>query len=251
MSHTINYIVFDLEFNQDFSSQQTIDKQLIHHPFEIIQIGAIKFDANLNPLASFNRFVKPSIYTNINSYITQLTGITTEQLLTEESFPEVYKAYTAFIGATDSIFCIWGMSDIKVLFQNANYHQLNANLLPKAYINIQPYVSLHFDLPKNQLLGLQNAVEALQIPLAHSFHNALNDAYYTAEIFKKINPFAMQPKLYDPHYILLRPKQPKREIDFNRLITQFEKMYDRTITKEEQEIISLAYQMGRTNQFLK
>jgi hypothetical protein len=37
----------------------------------------------------------------------------------------------------------------------------------------------------------------------------------------------------------------------NSLIQQFEKMYDREMTKEEKSIIILAYKMGKTNQFLK
>jgi hypothetical protein len=32
---------------------------------------------------------------------------------------------------------------------------------------------------------------------------------------------------------------------------QFEKMYSRALTKEEQGMVKLAYQMGKTNQFLK
>ncbi|WP_353095169.1 exonuclease domain-containing protein [Tissierella praeacuta] len=102
------YIVFDLEFNQDFSSfgeQNTIIKRS-RYPFEIVQIGTIKLDSDFNTIAVFNRYVKPTIYSKVNSFITELTSITTEQLLMEEPFPEVYNAYIKFIGNTESIFCI-------------------------------------------------------------------------------------------------------------------------------------------------
>ena len=120
------FIVFDLELNQDFSSLQNLYKKTSSVPFEIIQIGAVKLDSEFNTVDTFNRYVKPTIYTKINPFITELTGITTEQLQSEEQFPEIYKAYTEFIAGTDSIFCIWGTSDIKELFRNVEEHHLNS-----------------------------------------------------------------------------------------------------------------------------
>jgi len=247
----MHYIVFDMEFNQDFSSLRETDTKWLKYPFEIIQIGTVKLDCNLNTLATFNRYVRPTIYGKVSSFITELTGITTEQLLTKEAFPEVYNSFVEFIDDRDSIFCIWGMSDIKELFKNVKYHNLDSKLISNMYINLQPYVSRHFNLPSKHLPRLQSTVEALNVPITYSFHNALFDAYYTAEIFKKIyNPF-IEPKLYDPSYVPVRQRQRKREIDFERLIQQFKKMYAREMTEEEQEMIKLAYKMGKTHQFLK
>jgi predicted DNA binding protein len=94
-------------------------------------------------------------------------------------------------------------------------------------------------------------VEAFKINMPYEFHNAFYDAYYTTEIFKIVNSTAMQPKHYDPDFVRIQPRQPKRIIDFEGLILQFEKMYARKLTEEEQDMIKLAYKMGRTNQFLK
>ncbi|CAK7012016.1 3'-5' exonuclease [uncultured Tissierella sp.] len=247
------YIVFDLEFNQDFSSfhdQDTIIERS-KYPFEIIQIGAIKLDLDFNTIAVFNRFVKPTIYSKVNSFITELTSITTEQLLLEDPFFQVYNAYIEFIGNTESIFCIWGMSDIKELFKSANYYKLDLKSLPKMFINLQPYVSKHLGISQKKLLSLQNAIEVLNIPITYNFHNALYDAYYTAEIFKKIYTSSIQPKIYDPSYIKIKPARRKKQIDYDSLIQQFKKMYGRNMTEEEQQIIKLAYKMGKTHQFLK
>lgn len=245
------YIIFDLEFNQDVSSLHNYDRNRSHYPFEIIQIGAIKLDLEFNTVATFNRYVMPTFYTRINQFITELTGITIEQLLIEEPFPEIYKAYTEFIDGTDSVFCTWGMSDITGLYKNVEDHQLNHRLLPKMFINLQPYVSLHLNLPRKNLLRLQHAVEILNIPITYKFHNALHDAFYTAEVFKKIYNSSIQPKPYDPSHTALRPKKRKSEIDIDKLLQQFEKTYARNLTEEEQGMIKLAYKMGRTNQFLK
>lgn len=247
----MSFIVFDLEFNQDISSLQNFDRKRSPYPFEIIQIGAIKLDSEFNTVGTFNRYVKPTFYTRINPFVTELTGITTEQLLTEEPFPKIYKAYTTFINESDSIFCTWGMSDITELFRNVEDHELSHRFLPKKVINLQPYVSVYFNLSQKKLLRLQHAVELLHIPITYGFHNALHDAFYTAEIFKKVYNSSIQPKPYDPSHRAIRPNRRKRVIDLDKLLQQFEKMYARKITEEEQAMIKLAYKMGRTNQFLK
>lgn len=247
----MHFIIFDLEFNQDVSSLQNFDRNRAPYPLEIIQIGAIKLDLEFNTLDTFNRYVRPTFYKKINPFITELTGITTEQLLKEEPFPEIYKAYTEFINGPDSVFCSWGMSDITGLFKNVEDLQLNHRLLPKMVINLQPYVSMHLNISRKNLLRLQHAVEALNIPITYTFHNALHDAFYTAEVFKKIYNSSIRPKAYDPSNPTTRPKHRNREIDIAKLLQQFEKMYARKITEEEQGMIKLAYKMGRTNQFLK
>lgn len=245
------FIVFDLELNQDFSSIQNPDEKRAPLPFEIIQIGAVKLDSDFNTVGTFNRYVKPTIYSKVNPFITELTGITTEQLQSEEQFPGVYKEFTEFIDTADSIFCVWGTADIKELFRNAEKHNLSTKSLPRRFINIQPYVSLYFNYSPKNLLRLEHAVEALNIPADFKFHNAFYDAYYTAEIFKKIYNSFIQPKMYDPCAVPVRPRQPRRAIDTEGLMKQFEKMYDREMTDEEQSMIILAYKMGKTRQFLK
>nr|WP_312576243.1 3'-5' exonuclease [Sedimentibacter sp.] len=247
----MQYIVLDLEFNQDIASLNTADKQKLKNTFEIIQIGAIKLDSKFNTVSTFDRYIKPVIYMKINSFVAELTGITTEKLLEEETFTEVFNSFVKFIDDTDSIFCIWGMSDIKEIFKNVEYNKLNLNLLPRMFINLQPYVSTYLNLPHKKQLRLEHAVELLGIEANYKFHNAFYDAYYTAEIFKKINNPYIIPRFYDPKHVIIRPRQRKQVIEFDKLIKQFEKMYSRELTVEEQEMIKLAYKMGKTKQFLK
>ncbi len=60
----MNYIIFDLEFNQGYNNQIEIKC-----PFEIIQIGAVKLNENLTTIDTFNALVKPEIYSNLNPFI--------------------------------------------------------------------------------------------------------------------------------------------------------------------------------------
>jgi len=244
----MDYIVFDLEFNQDFSH---VSGQKIHRScFEIIQIGAVKLDQNFNTVETFQRYVKPTIYPVINPFITELTGITTEQLVSEETFPAAYNDFVEFACGGDTVFCIWGMADLKELYRNIEYHELNKKLLSKKYINLQLYASLHFNLSQKKLMKLKTTAELLSIPLVYPFHNALYDAHYTAEVFKRIGKESIHVKRYDTDQAAIRPRQAKQKIDYVKLIRQFEKMYARELTAEEQDMIKLAYKMGKTRQFL-
>lgn len=248
----MNYIVFDLEFNQEEPSPTRAERIAPSCPFEIIQIGAVKLDSNWNTVNTLNRFVRPTIYTEVSSFITELTGITTEQLLKEEPFEAVYQDLLSFIGDPEAVFVSWGKSDIKELYRNVEYFKQKQELLPKKYIDLQPYASLHLKQPEKKLLRLSYMVEILLIPQTFPFHDALHDAYYTAEIFKKIMKPSIQPKVYNPVVIHLpsRPRQLKRTVDFEALHLQFEKMYGRPMSEEEWGIIKLAYQMGKTGQFI-
>ncbi len=253
----MHYIIFDLEFNQDPDSlmdsrlkPETPEKRG-KYPLEIIQIGAVKLDGDFNNVGTFNHLVKPSIYSRISEFITELTGITTDSLESKQSFSQVYKEFLEFVNEPEIVFCIWGMVDMKEIFRNAIYHNLDEKLLPNRYINIQPQTSVYLGQPKKKPLGLKYCVEALNIDSASTFHDALNDALYTAEIFKKVYNSGIKPRRYDPT-VALKPLRPaKMVLDFPILISQLEKMFSREMSVEEQEIIRLTYHMGKTGQFLK
>lgn len=248
----MNYIVFDLEFNQAYNSNKdNLENHTNSCPFEIIQIGAVKLKEDLTEISTFNSFVKPQIYTNVSPYVTKITGITDETLANVPTYDIVLKNFVQFIGGQRNILCVWGKADIKELFRNFFYHNLDISLIPKEYIDLQKYASKYFNCSKGILIGLKNAVELLNISLKDNFHDAFYDASYTAEVFRKINHNNIIPKLYEPYKYRNLRKKASIKIDFDKLFVQFEKMYNREITNEEKSIIKLAYMMGKTNQFHK
>ncbi|MCY6372138.1 3'-5' exonuclease [Clostridium ganghwense] len=248
----MNYIIFDLEFNQGYNSIKRNKNAITPKcPFEIIQIGAVKLDENFETISTLDRLIKPEIYNKIHHFVKEITGITMEQLNKGKPFNEIYKELIEFVKNDRSILCVWGMGDMKELFRNIQYHELDTSLIPKEYINIQSYASKYLKCPKGTNIGLRNAVELLHIPIKNQFHDAFNDAYYTAEIFKKIYNEKIIPKIYNlnKHMRVNRQNNGKTKIDTYKLIKQFEKMFDREMTIEEKSIIKLAYMMGKTNQF--
>ncbi len=248
----MNYIIFDLEFNQSLNSKKE-NKNLIPSkcPFEIIQIGAVKLDENLQVVSTLDRLVKPELYTIMQPFVEEITGITMDILNNAKSFKEIYKEFIEFIGLDMSVLCVWGLADVKELFRNIEYHELDTSPVPKDYINLQLYASKYLDCPKGTNIGLKSAVELLNIKLENNFHNAFNDAYYTAEVFKKLYSNKIKPITYNnnKNFNLNRDTTEKKKLDTYKLMNQFEKMFHREMTAEEQEIIKLAYMMGKTGQF--
>lgn len=249
----MNYIIFDLEFNQEFFKVKENKNTATHNcPFEIIEIGAVKLDHNLNTISNFDFLIKPEIHLEIHPYVKDITGLTIEKLKDAEPFKEVYKNLCKFIHDDNCILCVWGMSDIKELFRNIQYHGLDTSIIPTEYINLQSHISKYLNCPKGTHIGLRNAVELLELPMEKQFHNAFNDAFYTAEIFKKTYTENFKTSIYDPKNHKQNPRQlsEKYEVDLPGLFFQFEKMYNREMSIEEKEIIKRAYFMGKTNQFI-
>lgn len=244
----MNYIIFDLEFNQQHPDDIKDDNkpELL---FEIIQIGALKLDSKFNTISTFNHLIKPNIHTKIHPYVENLTKITEDELNKSLDFKNVYNEFIKFIGNNDSILVVWGISDIKELLKNIEFNKLSISPIPQKYIDIQSYATKLFKLPKGQKIGLKKAVENLNITVDGEFHDAFFDAHYTTEVFKSIYNKKITPKIYNKT-LQKRPKVKKEKLDSNALINEFEKIYNRKMSKEEIQIIRLAYFMGKTKQFI-
>ena len=245
----MNYVIFDLEFNQKHPSikisKEDKNSNLL---FEIIQIGALKINSNYKTLSTFNKLVNPSIHTVLHPYVESLTNIKSDDLNNSEIFPNVFNEFIDFIGSEEIIFVVWGVSDIKELIRNAEFFGFSQELIQKKYIDIQDYASKLFKYPKGTKIGLKNAIEHLNLPTTGEFHDAFNDAYYTALIFSSIHNKDMLPKIYSPSK-KVQTIVNKPTVNTTALLEQFRKMYNKDLTSEEEAMIKLAYIMGRTNQF--
>ncbi|CEN22621.1 3'-5' exonuclease [Paraclostridium sordellii] len=249
----MEYIVFDFEFNQGFDKENNKTFSDEKCPFEIIQIGAIKLDSNFNIIDRFNSFVKPNIYKDIHPFVGKMTHITIDKVIDAPSFSSVYKDFKKFISNKSNIMCVWGSGDLKELYRNINYYSLPTKGLPKLYINVQQYASVYFNNPTGQSIGLQNAVQMLQLEQDKAYHDALNDAYYTSLVLKNIYNENVAPDTYI--YTPVKPnrtrsKTSKKKVDYASLFEEFKKILDRDLTSDDRKIIDLAYKMGKTNQFL-
>ena len=179
------YIVVDFEFNQAFDFGKGCEPEPSCR-FEIIQIGAVKLDDNFNETARFSEYIKPGIYTRLHPYVAKMTGITEEELRKADDFVSVYKRFREFCGK-EHIYCVWGSADIRVLYRNLGYYDLIPEDVVAEYIDVQQIMVRYLKYGRGRSIGLKNAVEMLGLETDIPFHNALGDAVYTAEVFKRIH----------------------------------------------------------------
>ena len=249
----MEYIVFDLEFNQGFDKENNKTFSNEQCPFEIIQIGAIKLDANFNIIDKFSSFVKPNIYKDIHPFVGKMTHITLGKVKDAPSFSSVYRDFRKFISSKSSILCVWGSGDLKELYRNLNFYSLPSKGLPQSYINVQQYASSYFNNPTGQSIGLQNAIQILELEQDKAYHDALNDAYYTALVFKNIydENIVTDTYVYTPvKPNRTRSKSTKKKVNYHALFEEFKKILGRDLTSDDKKLIDLSYKMGKTNQFL-
>ena len=241
----MNYIVFDLEFNQsfDFKTGHPVHTNP-ECPFEIIQIGAVKLNSSFEIVDKINFYIKPVIYLRIHPYVEKITGITQQMLNTAHPFSFVYDELIKFM-SKDDMLCSWGQDDVKSLYKNIRFHSLPTSKIPDHHINAQKYATSFLNYEHGKSIGLKNAAELLDVHIDGDFHNALNDALYTAEIFKIVKPdilVAEKIKLSSININLSRKK-----INTHSLYKYFINSLNRELTSEEKAIIKTAYKLGRNN----
>ena len=180
----MDYIVLDLEWNQPMSynssAYKSVGGKLL---FEMIQIGAIRLDSDLEITGSFNQLIQPTHYVKLHPRIKRITGISQEDLCDAPQFSEAAERFRQWCG-DDCALLTWGCDDISVLQQNLDFFGFKTPF-PAMYDLQRLYGELVGD-SKNRA-GLKSAMEhfAIEADENHPFHNALNDAYYTALVFKK------------------------------------------------------------------
>ncbi len=181
------YIVFDLEWNQ---SPEGKKNRVDAMPFEIIEIGAIKLDSNFNIIGKFKQLIRPKVYKKIHFKVYEVIQIGIEELQKKGiSFKKAYQRFCdfAYKEGENPIFCTWGDMDLTEFQRNIKYHNMkNRFKSPLLYYDIQKLYSILY-VDGKEKTTLDKAVEELKIKKDRNFHNALDDAYYTSQVMRKID----------------------------------------------------------------
>ena len=104
----MNYVVVDFEWNQNPYGRSNDNPKL---PFEIIEIGAVMLDEDLNEIDRFSETIRPKVYKRLHYMTRELTGITQEELQRSEPFPYVLMDFMYWCG-DEFTFCTWGNTDM-------------------------------------------------------------------------------------------------------------------------------------------
>ncbi len=176
----MNYIIFDLEWNQHTNSDKSPD--LPHG--EIIQIGYIGFGDDMKISLRDELTIKPVCYKKMNPYVSTLTGITQSDIDSGISFTEAFGKMSGLFGE-DTVLITWGDDDMPILRENLSFHGLDGLDLPPHY-NLQRIFAAQTGSKMRQT-GLKTAAEALGITNEIKAHDALNDAYMTYLIAERLD----------------------------------------------------------------
>ena len=167
-----NFIVFDLEWNQNPGGKEASVERL---PFEIFEIGAVKLNEEREKVAEFHRI------------ISEVTHVSIEELERDgEPFAAVMEDFLKWCGE-DCIFCTWGSMDLTELQRNMVYHGMTIPF-PKPFLfyDVQKLYSLCYQDGKARI-SLDEAVESLALDVDAPFHRALGDAEYTGRVLQAMD----------------------------------------------------------------
>ena len=175
----MNYIVLDLEWNQSNTGKEA---QCEAMPFEIIEMGAIKLNGELETIGEFSRLVKPQVYHEMNHITSRLIHMRMEELNYGKPFVQVMRSFLKWCGTGEYTFCTWGPLDLWELQKNMKYYEMEPlSDKPIPFLDVQKLFSIAFEDRKTRRT-LEWAVDYLQIEKDIPFHRAFSDAYYTAKV---------------------------------------------------------------------
>lgn len=176
----MQYVVMDLEWNNTYA------KKANGYINEIIEIGAVKLNSELENVDTFSCIIRSQIGKKLRGSVKRLTHLTNADIDTGMPFTKAFYTFRKWIGNEDTIIFTWGDGDIRVLLDNFKY--LNG-------IKVVPFLNKYCDLQKvfqkthktlkGQQIGLLNAAELVEIdPDMYIHHRALGDSMLTADILK-------------------------------------------------------------------
>lgn len=176
------YIIMDLEWNNAFVHRT---KSFMN---EIIEVGAVMLNEELEEISEFSCFVKSRIGKKIRSNIKKLTHITNDDMRSGEPFEAVMKKFQDWIGDRENVILTWGNGDIRVIIENFRFFT-GRETVPflSNYTDVQRYFQIKRNIPVEKQLGLFNAAEDVGMdPNSFSHHRALDDSLLTAECFRRV-----------------------------------------------------------------
>lgn len=231
----MDYIVLDLEWNQDSDASNPVSRPLT---FEIIEIGAVKLNSRMEQSDTFHELIRPQVYGRMHKITEELIGIHMTQLEGCRYFQEVAGDFLNWC-KTDFMFATWGPMDLTELQRNMHYYGMEPlGTSPVKYYDVQKLFSLAYEDGKSRR-SLEYAVDFLNIEKDIPFHRALSDAYYTARVLEQIkDPAALQRISYDT-FILPSRRRDEVHVTFDSYAKYISRAFpDKEALMADREVVS-------------
>ena len=145
----MNFIIFDLEWNNAYNYK------LKRGMNEIIEIGAVKLDENLDVVDTFKQLIKPQLSRKLGSRFKNLTHITIDEINDNGiPFEKAFDDFAKWCGRGDKLFLSWSTSDLYTLVANFKYFENTV------YVD---FMTKYADAQKYCMSFIENASAANQI----------------------------------------------------------------------------------------
>ena len=222
----MEYVILDLEWDNVFYPPA---KRFIN---QIMQIGAVRLDDDFQIIDTFEKTIKSSISKKVTSRFAELTGITTEKMLSGVPLIDAIKEYNSFVSGAE-VTMTWSDTDLytivdnqKILLKDEIKFEFNK------YLDLQKLVQgelQHRGYESKNQISLEGAAALLEIDtLSFELHTALDDSLLCAELLKKCyvkehfesllrdakNPDFFARLRYKPHIIT---SLKDKDVDINQL----------------------------------
>ncbi|WP_442601303.1 exonuclease domain-containing protein [Paenibacillus sp. KN14-4R] len=176
----MDYIVLDIEFNgRKFASDK---------PMEVIEIGAVRLNEQLEEIDTFSALIKPVYFSKLNRFIREKTGIAQEEIDQAPGFIPVITEFLIWLQKSDNFLLLtWGKEDVKRIVFDTRMHELDDSywMALQTYDLLKGYIKY-----KNHTndISVESALQELEIETDGVTHRAFEDARSTALIFKAVFP---------------------------------------------------------------
>ena len=174
----MNFIVYDIEA----TCWETPPPNMVQ---ETIEIGAVKVNSYGEVLDIFERFIRPELYPMLSPFCQELTTIQQPTINRARPFPEViedFKEWSGILDGEDYLLCSWGSFDKKILVQDCEFHDLDADWVEQ-HINVRRQ---YHDLKRwRSYKGLKKVVELEGYEFTGTYHRGVSDAKNLTKIFTK------------------------------------------------------------------
>ena len=176
----MNYLVVDFEF--------TFYKRPVGRPrnffAEIIEIGAVKLDENLNECGKLQSFVKPHFFPKHAKDAMDFCMITDADMKKAIAFPAMLEKMSAMYEAGKTLFVAWGDSDYKVLAEGCSRQKLDNHVLEADYLDLAEAYKLWRG--EENTPGLKTAITEMEVTADGLAHTAYDDAYNAGKVLAKM-----------------------------------------------------------------
>ena len=160
-------------------------KEMIEFP--VLKINVHTFETE----ATFHSYIQPIIHPKLNSFITDLTGITQDMVDGQPILPEVLKMFDGWMKSegllnegVNFIFVTCGDWDLKSgLSENCDYIQLAYLNYLKRWVNIKTYFQA---IIGKKGYGMKSMLNELNLTLDGHHHSGIDDSRNIAKILHEL-----------------------------------------------------------------